>query len=222
MAKEEKEQKQAEQQEKQIPEKPKKKTGGMSMPVLLGVIGGIVIFQAVLIFLLFKFFIAPQQPVQEGKTADNEKTEKVEESEEGHGEKNADWDYQEFTLDPKLVHTYETGRITTNPKNSDKFIIINLGIDYVVKNEEALEEIKEELAAHSGGHEEEGAPSLFTHKKKIRIKGKINSILGSFSVDQLFAQRDSLPSIFKKGLSEVINNHQMKIREVIVQEFMIQ
>lgn len=221
MAKEEKEKKQTEEQEKQIPEKPKKKSGGMSTPVILGIIGGIVVFQAVLIFFLFKFFIVPQQQPVEHDAAHAEKDRAAEVKDEEKDHENKNWEYDEFTLDPKLVHTYETGRITTNPKSSEKFVIVNLAIEYIVKNEESLEEINAELAAHGGG-DDEGDPSLFTHKKKIRIKGKINSMLGGLSVDELFAKRDSLPSIFKEGLAEVINDHHMKVKDVIIQEFMIQ
>jgi flagellar basal body-associated protein FliL len=221
MAKEEKEQKQAEEQEKQIPEKPKKKSGGMSMPMLLGVIGAIVIFQAVLIFLLFKFFIAPQPAPAEGEHAKTEQTEH--ESDDEDKPKSKDWKYDEFTLDEKLVQLYETGRITTNPKNSDKFVIIDLAIIYIVKDQETLEEIHaEKAAAGGGGHGGEEDHSLFTHKQRIRIKGTINNILGSYSDEQLFAQRDSLPSIFKHGLAGIIDDHRMKVKEVIVQEFIIQ
>jgi flagellar basal body-associated protein FliL len=221
MAKEEKDQKQAEDQEKQIPEKPKKKSGGMSMPMLLGVIGAIVIFQAVLIFLLFKYFIAPQPTPAEGEHAKTEQTEHDGDDEDKPKAK--DWKYDEFTLDEKLVQLYETGRITTNPKNSDKFVIINLAILYIVKDQETLEEIKAEKAAEGGGGEGEGEDnSLFSHKQRIRIKGTINNILGSYSDEQLFAQRDSLPSIFKRGLAGIIDDHRMKVKEVIVQEFIIQ
>lgn len=217
MAKEEKDQKSTEEQEKQIPQKPKNKSGGMSMPVLIGVIGAIVVFQAVLIFLLFKFFIAPQPAAVEGEEAKTEQIEK--EKEEKKTSKN--WTYDEFTLNEDLVHLYETGRITTNPKNSDKFVIINLALIYVIKDNETLEEIHAKKAG-GGGHGEEEDHSLFSHKQRIRIKGTINNILGSYSAEQLFAQRDSLPEIFKDGLAKVINNHQMKIKEVIVQEFIIQ
>jgi len=221
MAKEEKEQKQAEEQEKQIPEKPKKKSGGMSMPVLLGVIGAIVMFQAVLIFLLFKFFISPQPTTAEGE---HEKTEQTEHESESKDKPNAkDWKYDEFTLDEKLVQLYETGRITTNPKNSDKFVIIDLAIIYIVKDQETLEEIHAEKAADGGGaHSGEEDHSLFSHKQRIRIKGTINNILGSYSDEELFSQRDSLPNIFKQGLAGIIDDHRMKVKEVIVQEFIIQ
>jgi flagellar basal body-associated protein FliL len=220
MAKEEKDQKQAEQQEKQIPEKPKKKAGGMSMPVLLGVIGGIVIFQAVLIFLLFKFFIAPQQVPVEGDAAKTEKTEQ----EEHEKPESKNWKYDEFTLDEKLVQLFETGRITTNPKNSSKFVIINLAIIYIVRDEDTLKELHEKKAAEGGGGHggDEEDHSLFSHKQKIRIRSTINNVLGSLTDDQLFAQRNELPEMFKEKLAEIINDHKMKVKEVIVQEFIIQ
>jgi len=218
MAKEEKDQKQAEEQEKQIPEKPKKKSGGMSMPMLLGVIGAIVVFQAVLIFLLFKFFISPQPATLEGEQTKTEQSE----ADKQEDSKSKDWKYDEFTLDEKLVQLYETGRITTNPKSSDQFVIVDLAILYIIRDQETLEEIHAEKAEAGGSHSGEEDHSLFTHKQRIRIKGTINNILGSYTSEQLFAQRDSLPSIFKKGLSVIINNHQMKVKEVIVQEFIIQ
>lgn len=206
-------------EEKQVPAKPKKASSSLSLPVLIGIIVGIVVFQAVVIFLLFKMFIQQPQAAEEPKKQGEEKVEKKEESSE-HPK-------QEFESDPKLTKMFETGRIMTNPKGSpSKFVIVDLAIIYRMVNEQAMEEILKELTelGEGGGGGHGGSQTFISKKQQTRIKGIISMLLGSFTIDELQSRRDSLSFLIKKDLEPILNDAggRMKVTEVIIQEFIIQ
>ena len=101
------------------------------------------------------------------------------------------------------------GRITTNPANSiKKFIIVNLGLEYRIKPDLPVEEFDLEKP--------------LMQKLMIRLKSKITDRVGSMRVEELVRQRSELTTIFKADLQELFNENQMFLREVYLNEFLIQ
>lgn len=214
MAKEEKEEKQ-EKQEKQVPEKPRKvKSGDVGIIQLVGIIAGTVVVMVIVIFLAFRFLILPElnmgaAPTKSDSTEVKQEDEKSEgkDREEEYNKKHA---LPSKSYDVSKAKFSETGRITTNPKNSSQFVVINLGLIFTPEGEE-----------ESGGHGG-GSKDPLPEKAKAMVKGMVNSVLGSMTADELQLKRDSLTFIFYDRLGKVLFLNELNLNEVVLQEFIIQ
>lgn len=183
---------------RQEPEKPVvEKSGGMKLPVVIGIVAAALIVNVVLVFAVIKFVLAPGQPTGKAQQ-ETVQTKKSEESEEGSKEND------------KLTKFIETGRLTTNPKASSEFVVVNLGFVFRANNEEALKTLGE------------GKEVKLPATSMAKIKGIVNSVLGSYSSTELLTQRDSLAAIFKNSLKPVFKENQTVLKEVILQEFILQ
>ncbi len=205
MAKEEPEE-QKQEEEKQQPAKPNKKASDISLTLLLSIIGGtVVVFMAFIYFLVLPYLVGnlnngsgdehSKQHSEQTKAAEHNKDSELSEEEK-------------FMAGDENIFFEETGQITTNPKGSDKFVVINLGLEF---------RIKEEIEHGEG---EDG--SIIPKRVNARLQGKINSTLGSMTEQDLHSKRDSLPAIFKERLKPVFKKNDMYLRDVILQRFIIQ
>ncbi len=166
-----------------------KKSSSMKLPIMIGFIAGILIINAGIIYLLFTLLISPTLTTQDTSDSENSQTEIQ----------------QENTFETEFDESHkpifkETGRITTNPKNSDRFVVVNLGIEF--KSKEKLEELEPALLA--------------------KIRGTINSTFANMTIDEIHSQRDSLNIIFQNNLKPIFQKEKKLISEVIIQEFIIQ
>jgi len=127
----------AENTDLQEPEKgelKKKKAGekqGMSLPVVIMLILAVVIVQAVLFILIYKFILVPNAAEENGDS--KAKTEEVDPNDpmgEMKDMTDIDSQEQEFLAGEEDRDFYETERITTNPKNSTKYVVIKLSFEY--------------------------------------------------------------------------------------------
>lgn len=117
------------------------------------------------------------------------------------------------------------GRITTNPRNSTQFVVVNIGVVYFPKSEDHLKELKVEKAkeAKEAGPEGGGGnPTLLSTKSYAQLKANVTRVLGSLSVEELQARRDSLPSMIKMNVKPVFRENEMFIKDVILLEFILQ
>jgi len=194
-------------EKKQQPEKPKKKSDGLSMPILIGIISGVIIVNIVIVVLVIKLVFPPaggEENTQHGKES---KVEKTETDEYEFGEDGG----EEFFEKQKAIRHMETGRITTNPKGSEQFVILDLWLEYVV-SEKVLEDHHEEYKEESDLMEK-----LFT-----RVRAEVISFVGSLTVEQINAIRPELPEKLREHLSDMFKKNKIKLREVIIKEFIIQ
>lgn len=164
------------------------KSSGMKLPIMIGIIVGILVVNAAIIYFLFNLLLAPSISNQHGEPAKKEKQADEETKLE-----------EEFDESHKPVFV-ETGRITTNPKFSDKFVVVNLGLE--VKSKE---------------HSNELEPALLA-----KIRGVVNSTFANMTVDEIHSRRDSLDIIFLNNLKPVFKKEKKLLSEVIIQEFIIQ
>jgi flagellar basal body-associated protein FliL len=178
-------------EENQEAPSPKATSKKMKLLVLIGIIGGVVVLQAIIIVLFIYFFITPtiSSDGEGGKSVQTKK------HNTGDEERTEDKD-----ANLKFV---ETGRITTNPKMSTKFVVINLGLEFKAKEE--------------GSGEENLSPKMMA-----KIKGVVNQVLGSYLVEELHAKRDSIGIILKNDLKITFNEENYLLKDVILQEFLIQ
>lgn len=191
----------------------KEKKAGLALPVVIGIIVGTILLVLLAVrFLILPYLVENINPeIQKIKAkqfaAENSK-------EEHKGDMNLSPEFLE-----KNTKTMGTGRITTNPKNSTQFVVIDLATMYVPKDEDALKELSKEGGKESkeGG----GVPPAFTNTM-IQLKGLINRVLGSMTVEELQSRRDSLPSMFKKEFKHLFMEKKCYVRDVIIQEFLIQ
>jgi hypothetical protein len=106
----------------------------------------------------------------------------------------------------------ETGRITTNPRASTQFVVVNLGLSYRTG-------VGAEDAAKKAGTESEDQKRRF----EALIRNAINNQIGDMTVGELQQiRRDSLTSIFKERLVPVFINNRIFLRDVILVEYIIQ
>ncbi|MCX7908829.1 MAG: flagellar basal body-associated FliL family protein [Ignavibacteria bacterium] len=131
----------------------------------------------------------------------------------GGGKKAEEKAKEEVKLDKKLMKYFETGRITTNPLNSDQFVVVNLAMKFSARDEKVLKEIFGE-----GGE----AGAVLQPEIMAPIRSKINQILGSLTVAELQQRRNNLANEFKDSLKPIFSSHQLILNEVYLQEFIIQ
>lgn len=204
------EEKPAETEEKEKPAK--KEREPLGLPVILGIIFGILL----ILVLSVRFIILPY--VVDGLNPELRKEkEKAEKAEKAKAAADP-LSIMSPEFKEKETKTLETGRITTNPKGSTQFIVINLATIYIPKDEDALEALNKENGKVKEG---EGVPPAFT-QTMIRAKGVVNSVLGSMTVEELQSNRDSLRKVFVKEFKELFGEKKCIVRDVIIQEFMIQ
>ena len=213
-------------QEKQIPVKPKKSGGGgeIKLPVLIGAIAGTLILMAGIFYAVFWFGVKPylaqdaEATGEEGK----EKTEKVEKPVE-----NEDPEYnfaklsdeEDFVLGDKGIHSVQSGRITTNPKASNQIVLMNINMEFRAREDDERFPIAEGEAA--AVEELEKSPHL--QRALIEVKGAINSMIGSYTVQELYnINRDSLASQIKNTLEPTFKGENLYLRKITLIEYLIQ
>ncbi len=180
---------------------PKKSSGGLGLIPILGIV-----FGSLLILILATRFLFLPYIVENlgGNKKDTTEAKKEESKTETKGP---------FAgVDKKLIKFIETGRITTNPLNSDQFVVVNLGLRFYALNENAIKEFM--------GEAKEG--SSLPPDFMAQIRGKINQILGSLTVAELQQRRNQLANEFKDSLKTIFSNHELTLGEVYLQEFIIQ
>lgn len=118
---------------------------------------------------------------------------------------------EEISSDKELMKFVETGRITTNPLNSDQFVVVNLALRFSARDKKILEKV---LAGAEGG--------AMPTEIMAPIRSKINQVLGSLTVDQLQQRRNFLASELKDSLKAIFATHNLILNEVYLQEFIIQ
>ena len=177
---------------------------GMSTMKMILLIVGIVVVNAIVVIGVVKFFFA------------DDHSDKPQEAQASHVEGAPEGEFSEFENEEETFFETEkqrkmltTGRITTNPANSiKKFIVVDLGMEYRIKPDMPAEEFKED--------------SPIMQKLHIKIKATITKRLGEMRVEELVRQRSELTEIFRDDLQPVFNDHKMYLREVYLNEFLVQ
>ncbi|MCO5249855.1 MAG: hypothetical protein M9949_00350 [Candidatus Kapabacteria bacterium] len=195
---------------KQEPEEPKKKAG-LSLPVIIGIGAGVLIILVVVILFAVKMMLNSVVGTQPG---DTQTTEQEHKQVEDKDLSNVEY-YKRMAEEDKISENdskyMETGRITTNPRASTQFVVVNLGLSY-----------------RTGlGVDDEAKKEAESDDQKRRfealIRNAVNNQIGDMSVGELQQiRRDSLTSIFKERLVPVFINNRIFLRDVILVEYIIQ
>lgn len=205
-----------EEKEGQEPVKPEteakaKKSGGLKLPFVLGIIAGVLLILILAVRFLFLPYIVGSLTSE--ANAGQAKIEGETKSENSDNPLKEEIDV--FKANEKLSEFFQTGRITTNPKQSTQFVVADFGIIFFPKDEESLKEL------YPGGKKEEGSSAL-PPTLSSRVRGIINSVLGSMTVEELQVKRDSIPTYVMANLKPFFKEKKLFIKEVILQEFIIQ
>jgi len=177
--------------QQETPKQPKQSSGVGLVPIL-----GIVFGALLLLIIATRFIFLPYIIENMGggkKTEEAPKETKVE--------------------NKNLIKFVETGRITTNPLNSDQFVVVNLAMKFSARDEKVFAELF--------GEKKEGEASL-PNEIMAPVRSKINQILGSLTVAELQQRRNTLANEFKDSLKSIFAEHQLILNEVYLQEFIIQ
>lgn len=172
--------------------KEKKASGSLGLIPILGIVFG----SLIILILATRFLFLPY----------------IVESMGGGNKKAEEKTKEEVIIDKKLVRFIETGRITTNPLNSDQFVVVNLALRFSARDEKTMKEVLGEGGEAAGLPPEIMAP----------IRSKVNQILGSLTVTELQQRRNNLANEFKDSLKAIFSAHQLILNEVFLQEFIIQ
>lgn len=192
-------------------EEKSKSSGGLKLPFVLGIIAGVLLVLILAVRFLFLPYIVGSLTSE--ATAGENKIEH--QSKEDHSDSPLKEELEVFKANEKLSEFVQTGRITTNPRQSTQFVVADFGIIFFPKDEESLKEL------YPGGKKEEGNSSL-PPSLSSRVRGIINSVLGSMSVEELQVKRDSIPEFVMANLKPFFKEKKLFIKEVILQEFIIQ
>ncbi len=208
-------------EEKQEPEKPKKEKSGLPFP-LFGLVG----FAIVLIALIINVFLilgiksevsSITEAITSGKinTQNDSKDKKSSESAD-HDSDSEDSNVGKYVADEKADY-FETGRITTNPRASTSFVVLNLGV-YFTKGDSKSE------GGSEGEGKKEASTSFSPFGKKFdgMVKNIINSQIGNMSLDELQIPRDSLSLLFKQKLKPLFSQQEARLKDVAIVEFIVQ
>jgi flagellar basal body-associated protein FliL len=189
--KEENELKNGEGNQQETPKQPKQ-SGGVGLVPILGIVFGALL----LLIIATRFIFLPYIIENMGGGKKTEETSKEKEKE-----------------NKNLMKFVETGRITTNPLNSDQFVVVNLAMKFSARDEKVFAELF--------GEKKEGEASL-PNEIMAPVRSKINQILGSLTVAELQQRRNTLANEFKDSLKSIFAEHQLILNEVYLQEFIIQ
>ena len=199
--------------EKQTKKKKKEKTG-MSMPVVIGMVMGILVVNAALVFLIIRFVYSPEPTVMTDSTGKVIQIEPVEdEDQEDDDDEPSDLDDEEneFFANESKRKFFETDRILTNPKGSTKAVMIKLGVEYRPKmsEEEEIKKIKPD--------------SEFMVKIMAFTRSVVINELGTMTEDfMLNNSKDTLAYIFKDKLKDYYKDRKLFLRKIQITEFIIQ
>ena len=222
--------KKEEQNEEQMPEaenvqqpedpKPKKKKKGLSLPLIIG------ISLAALIILvggtLGAVYIMVSNMVQNTNTEQTQNGGEAKENENKEQKIEEDFSVDEnysylknvVKNQSKNIRYMELGEIITNPKNSGQFVVMDIGIEFV-----AYDENGEVLPVTEGGEEES---SFFKENQLAKLRGRVNNVLWSMSVEELQQKRSKMPGVIENKFEPVFKKNRAVIKEVVILRFIIQ
>lgn len=222
MAKKEKEQSEEPKQgDLQVPEKPKKRGGGdLKIVPLVGIIGGTVLFMILVVFSLYWFFIRPDiiasrggndstKVHQEAKELTPEEEEKAKLKQEMAKLEEAD-----ALGETEGVLFVQTPDIIANTNPPNYYVVIQLGLEYRLPATEAK--------AEGGGHGGGAAGPTLPPKLMSEVSSFVTRYVGSKSLEQISALRDSLDIKFHAELKPIFIKNKIFLRKVSIPKFIMQ
>ncbi len=219
MAKDQNNENEAGGQQIQEPEPPPKKKKGLSLPLIIGIS-----FAALLILIggtLGAVYLMVNNMMQHTNTEQTSNESEKQDSEDDE-EKSDEFDlktkYAELQdvvdRQTKNVHFLEIGEIITNPKNSGKFVVVDIGVEYV-----AYDENGEVIQVNT---ESETSHELFDKKDMAKVRSVVNEVVWSNNETELQNKRSELPGILKKKFKDIFLDNGAVIKDVVILRFIIQ
>lgn len=205
-------------QEPEKSESKKKKPSekqGMSLPVVIMIILAVVIVQAVLFILIYKFVLE----TPDGSTEEGDKTEKVEEVDPMAMPEMSELDAQEqeFIAGEEDRDYFETERITTNPLNSTKYVVIKLYLEY-----RAHPSLIENLPDADKADDKVKKDGPYMTKIVANTKAIVIDEIGKMTESDILSNKDQLKENISKALKELFYKKKIFLREVNITEFIVQ
>ncbi len=178
----------ADEEKEQAEEKPKKEKGKLGVPAIIGLVLGVLVVQAAIVFAIFKFFLAPQHTNAEEEGKSKEKRTRVIEEEQ------PEEDEEEVVMFKvgKLIPVGEEDIIVNARSRSPEPRYVVLRIALEVDSEEEIDEkhleeilipVKDEIIDVVSSHWiEEFLQPDFKEKLKKEIKKRIQPYFGEIRV----------------------------------------
>jgi flagellar basal body-associated protein FliL len=226
MAKADKNEGEVQEQQLQQPEPPpKKKKKGLSLPLIIGIS-----FAALLILIggtLGAVYLMVNNMMQHTNTEQSSEANNHEEESDEDSE-NSEFDleskYAELQVvverQTKNIQFMELGEIITNPKNSNRFVVIDIGVEYVAYNENG--EVVKTGEGEEGAEESKSAEEFFGKRDLAKVRSIINKVIWENSESELQNKRSELPGILKEDFKEIFLENGAIIKDVVILRFIIQ
>lgn len=208
-------------QEPEKSEQKKKKPGekqGMSLPVVIMLILAVVIVQAVLFILIYKFVLVPN--AEEEGVDPKSKTEEVDPNDpmgEMKDMTDIDSQEQEFLAGEEDRDFFETERITTNPKNSTKYVVLKLSFEY-----RAHPTLIENLPDEDKANDKLKKDGPYMTKIIAKTKSIVIDEIGNLTETEIQSDRPKLMENIESKLKELFWKKKIFLREVNTTEFIVQ
>lgn len=200
------------QNEEQAPEptkkaKKEKKSGDkMSTGTIIGIVAGVVLLQVILIFVVVKYFFSSPVP-EEGEGGGEANTEQVSSGPKPLTDEQIE--AMEFTAEKERIIRFNTDRITTNPKNNDKSLVVLAFTLKMLPHEDVPEE---SLA--------EGGPIMTEIKDEILHT--ILTTVGAMTKEEILEYRHELPAMLKEELKNKLLKYNIYLLSIYNTEFIMQ
>ena len=213
----------AENIESQEPEKvdgKKKKTGekqGMSLPVVITLILGVVVAQSIIFILIWKFVLTEPSNSDESDSTSTEQTDELDPMGSMPDMNNIDAQEQEFLAGEEDRDFYETERITTNPLNSTKYVVMKLSFEY-----RAHPSLIENLPDSDKANDKLKKDGPYMTKIIAKTKSIVIEEIGKMTETDIQSGRDKLLENIETRLKELYWKKKIFLREVNVTEFIVQ
>jgi flagellar basal body-associated protein FliL len=213
----------AELTENQEPEKvesKKKKSGekqGMSLTTVIILVLSVVVVQAVLFILIYKFVLKTPENAEDPKN--KSKTEKHAKDDPMASGKMSEIDEQEqeFIAGDEHRDYVETDRITTNPLNSSKFVAIRVYLEFRVHP--SLFEI---LTPEDQAEEKLKKDGPYMAKILANTRAIVIEQVGKMTEPEILGNKETLRVNIEKALKELFQKKKIFLREVKFTEFIMQ
>lgn len=191
-------------QDKQVPERPKKQSSGMSMPVIIAIIGGAIIAQVLMVVIILKFVITPQPAAQQVISGSNVQNTTENMNKQKSGDEDDEAGMSEEERASLIMH--EIKNITASPKGSDRNVYVDVNFICLPKEKKLAEEMKKEFEKNLVGM------TLIAETSY-----KINDIFSKYTKEQIDnLNRDSININIMNQLKPSFAKEGVKLRKVLV------
>jgi hypothetical protein len=189
--------------EKQEPEIIKKTSQGLSLPVIIGIVCGVIIVNVVIIIVVFKFVLAPSSQTSTASQSTPQKSEATEKISKSSDEMD---EGQLSEEDKEKLILWEIKNIPATPHGMDKSAFFTVKFVCIPKEKKLYEKLSKKF------DEDVTGKSLIAE-----TEFKVNDIFSKYSREQIEKyNRDSLNIMLFKQIKPAFDKEDITLRKLLI------